>query len=292
VDVLLFDNKNGDIIFFNLDKHDKKIVSVPSNHKQIFRRFASVAGHKCSSDIFMVRRDNPLSVVGWNRVTQQAWDLPPMNSDHVCGQIELLNVLVCQKSLVVVGGTNNNFVEEFLFEDNVWKNLASMKQSRGLFASVLVEQNNVNQNHVFVMGGCNFSCNRKPGDGMTQTTSCVEMYCKQTNKWTTLKSMCVTKCDLSGTVHQEKVVAGQGEEYGTNDIITWFDFHKQDWFEVVNYPGYGDTRDGHMFVGTTDVFCVNETFLVVNWLFLSVPMLMCLMTTLIRGKHWSWQHLA
>jgi len=209
-------------------------------------------------------------ILGWINVDRQilAYDmsknscgeLPQMLFDHGRGQMEILNNLTSDKTLVLMGGSGeggrNNLVEEYDFEEHEWRRLANMKTTRFCFASAVVEKNSAHQNHIVVAGAPDFT--RHLGSLTT-----VEMYCKETNQWTSLKNLPFGKCLMFATIWKEKFVVGPTSWGGPRKLQGWeridkFDFHKQEWTVVERNLGWNCVGYTHHAVGTTRAFTQNK----------------------------------
>jgi len=225
-----------------------------------FKMQGSTVSH-ISSDVFVLENSNG-QICRFDPIKNQISTLPDTSYDHKWGEINLLNVESCQKSLMVAGGFDlSNPVEEFTFTKNEWQSLAPMKQGRFCFASVVVEQNSCHQNHILVMGGLIYFSDDVYGDGWGRVTSrrAVEMLSKETNTWTRLKDMTVEKAHFFGTMFQDKVVAGPCRDHlGNATDVSWFDFHKQNWYQIPHYPVDKSICDKP--VRTTNVFCRLRNF--------------------------------
>jgi len=163
----------------------------------------SITQHQCSN-LFLLSYDGSCVYV-YNLLTRCWSGLPKRHMHHRNGQLELLSPMCDAKRLFLMGGANasnqeSNIIEEFDFDATVWGRLTPMSMGRLDFASVVVDQNNVDQKHVVVVGGCGahrYGC----GFSRANEVKVVEMYNKETNYWMTLAQTPFHKSSFFSTMH-------------------------------------------------------------------------------------------
>jgi len=248
--LLTLTSDSGHLCFLNFNKQPSKQVAIPLAYSELLSLGFQCAASCLTFEIFFLPRLGRINscVLVSNIETEKFWRLPTVNSIHSHGDIVLLNEMSDVKTLMVVGSLDTphtKTTQEFHFEHNKWTCLADMNNGRGDFATVVVEPNSVEQNHIFVMGGCGGNTD-KP-----QLLKSVEMYCKETNSWTKLKQMKYNKKHFLGTIHRDKVVAGPHN----NNYLEEFDLHHQVWMDMPSLPRAGFFGWGYRYpIGVTDAF--------------------------------------
>jgi len=248
-------------------KYSRRLLCVnlnnPTEHHECgwLSKLLDIAIWACEKDVgpnlYILPRQHHCKTILWcDWETKTLQQLPEMLEAHFKGEMVLMNVLTNHKNLVVMGGyqhtshmfcqnTNNTFVEEFDFEHFQWNPLANMKSKKLLFAKAVVEQNSAQQNHIVVAGG---AC----PEGIPLKT--VEMYCRETNVWTSLKELPHAKSRVFATMYNGKMHVGPS--YWGNTNIDVFDFHKQDWLVT---KGLTHWRNRHP-IGTIGTTCHRQFF--------------------------------
>jgi len=214
-----------------------------SKYKSFWRVTKSIGSH-----LYMLRSINiDKQILAFDLKNNCCWELTQMLFGHGRGQMEIMNNLSSDKTLVLMGGCggggSKHVVEEYHFEGHKWRRLANMTGRRYCFASAVVANNTVHQNHIVVAGGRDIF-----GWGALTT---VEMYCKETNKWTSLQDLPIGKSRVFATIHKQKLIVGPGTTPETAEQIDQFDFHKQEWSIVERNFDWHSTGLTYHAVGTT-----------------------------------------